>query len=74
MPDSSMAPGPVDALMDFRAVSKATTLGKSTIRRKVTEGEFPAPTKLGRVNVWRASAIQAWIDSVAPAGAKEAAI
>lgn len=37
---------------------------RSTFRRMVREGRFPAPVKLGdRVNAWRASDVAAWLAS-----------
>lgn len=66
MDTSRQAPGPIDPLMDFKAVSAATCQSEATIRRMMARGAFPLPAKLGRINVWRASVIKAWIDEIIP--------
>lgn len=44
--------------------SKKTTLAKSTIWLKISQGLFPKPIKLSPgINVWKESDIDAWIDS-----------
>jgi prophage regulatory protein len=48
--------------MLFDAVSAATTLKKSEISRRIKEGRFPAPVKVGnRRNVWLEADIQNWM-------------
>lgn len=51
-------------LLRIADVSKKTTLAKSTIWLKMSQGNFPRPTKLSpAVNVWKESDIDAWIES-----------
>ena len=50
-------------LLRINDVSNKTTLAKSTIWLKMSQGKFPKPTKLSdSINVWRESDIDAWID------------
>ena len=50
-------------LLRITDVSNKTTLAKSTIWLKMSQGKFPKPTKLSdSINVWRESDIDAWID------------
>ena len=50
-------------LIKLKEVREITGLGKSTIYRKMTAGEFPAPVKTGMRSVaWRADQIQQWLD------------
>jgi prophage regulatory protein len=49
-------------LLRIADVSNKTTLAKSTIWLKMSQGKFPKPTKLSdSINVWRESDIDAWI-------------
>jgi len=51
-------------LLRIADVSKKTTLAKSTIWLKISQGAFPKPTKLSpAINVWKESDIDAWIES-----------
>ena len=51
-----------EALLKIQTVIAVTGLSESTIRRKVAEGKFPAPIKLGaRTSRWPAATIDAWI-------------
>ena len=51
-------------LLRIADVSKKTTLAKSTIWLKISQGLFPKPTKLSpAINVWKESDINKWIDS-----------
>ncbi|NBV01090.1 MAG: AlpA family phage regulatory protein [Burkholderiaceae bacterium] len=51
-------------LLRISDVSKKTTLAKSTIWLKISQGKFPKGTKLSSsINVWRESDIDAWIDN-----------
>lgn len=52
-------------LIRTTAVSKKTTLAKSTIWLKVSQGLFPKPIKLSpSIYVWKESDIDAWIDAL----------
>jgi prophage regulatory protein len=51
-------------LLRIADVSKKTTLAKSTIWLKISQGLFPKPIKLSPgINVWKESSINSWIDS-----------
>ena len=51
-------------LLRIADVSKKTTLAKSTIWLKLSQGLFPKPAKLGTsINVWKEAEIDAWIES-----------
>ena len=51
-------------LLRISDVSKKTTLSKSTIWLKLSQGSFPRPGKLGpSINVWKESDIDSWIAS-----------
>jgi prophage regulatory protein len=51
-------------LLRIDDVSKKTTLAKSTIWLKLSQGSFPRPGKLGpSINVWKESDIDSWIAS-----------
>lgn len=51
-------------LLRIDEVSKKTTLAKSTLWLKISQGKFPKPIKLSpAINVWKESEINAWIDS-----------
>ena len=40
-------------------------LSRSTIYKKIKEGSFPAPVKLGvKPSVWKSSDIEAWISQL----------
>jgi prophage regulatory protein len=50
-------------LLRIADVSKKTTLAKSTIWLKMSQGKFPKPTKISHaINVWKESDIDAWIN------------
>ncbi len=61
---------PLEILVPIAEVSRQTSLARPTIYRKVKEGTFPAPIKIGggRASRWRQSEIQALIRN-APAAA-----
>jgi prophage regulatory protein len=53
-------------LLRIHDVSKKTTLAKSTIWLKLSQGVFPKPFKIASsINVWKESDIDAWINSLA---------
>ena len=50
-------------LLRIADVSNKTTLAKSTIWLKISQGKFPKATKLSpAINVWRESDIDTWIE------------
>lgn len=51
-------------LLRIKEVSAKTTLAKSTIWLKISQGKFPKPTKISTaINVWRESDIDEWIEA-----------
>ena len=55
-------------------VIRLTGLSKPTIHRKVKDGSFPAPIKLGTQAVgWRTADLVKWIESRPVVGAPKAA-
>ena len=51
-------------MVTCREVERRTGLSHATIYRKIGDGSFPAPVKVGAHAVrWRESDIRAWIDS-----------
>ncbi|MEP1202007.1 helix-turn-helix transcriptional regulator [Tateyamaria sp.] len=54
----------VDPLLRKPAVLEATGLSSATLHRILRTREFPAPVRItSRTLGWKASEIQAWIDS-----------
>ena len=50
-------------LLRITDVSKITTLAKSTIWLKVSQNQFPKPSKLSpSITVWKESDVWQWID------------
>lgn len=53
---------PVEQLLSISRVSEFTTFSKATIYRKISDGSFPPPFKIGKSRVaWRQSDIAAWL-------------
>jgi len=53
------------ALERMNEVTKRTGLARATIYRRMGEGTFPQPVKLGaRAIAWRSSDVDAWIESL----------
>lgn len=66
-PATSPAPAgePIETLLRLRDVMKMTTLGSTTIYRKMDAGEFPRPLNLGgNVVRWKMSDVQRWISGL----------
>jgi prophage regulatory protein len=52
-------------LLKLTDVTKATSLGRSTIYRKISEGTFPPPLQLSTGCVrWDADHLRAWRDAL----------
>ncbi|HYD59679.1 MAG TPA: AlpA family transcriptional regulator [Noviherbaspirillum sp.] len=63
----TQATGP---LMRLPAVEAQTGLSKSEIYRRMREGTFPKPIKLGaRAVAWPAAQIDAWVKALIEGGA-----
>lgn len=51
------------AFYRLRDVMRISALSRSTVYRRISEGRFPAPVRLGgRASAWSSAALQAWID------------
>ena len=54
----------VDRLLPMPKVMDLTSLSKATVYRKVADGSFPAPFKIGKSRVaWLEADIAGWIKS-----------
>ena len=60
-------------LLRIDDVSKKTTLAKSTIWLKISQGAFIPPTHIGGICVWRSSDVDDWIERQFAKSHKEAA-
>ena len=61
---STLAPTAVslDRLLPIARVVEETTFSKATVYRKVADGSFPAPLKIGKSRVaWRERDIVDWL-------------
>lgn len=55
----------IDRLLKLAEVKHITSLGTSTIYRRVAAGTFPKPRQLSEACVrWRESTILAWMDAL----------
>jgi prophage regulatory protein len=55
-------PSTLDRLLPMPTVIGVTSLSKATVYRKVGDGSFPAPLKIGKARVaWRQSDIAKWM-------------
>jgi prophage regulatory protein len=62
-------------LWKLSEVTKATSLGRSTIYRRIGEGTFPAPLKLSEGCVrWDDADLQAWRDALPKAANDNTAV
>ena len=58
------APTVPEKMLRLPAVTEAVGFQRSAIYKRIQEGTFPAPIKIGtRASAWPASAIQAWIQT-----------
>ena len=58
-----------DRLLRTKDVVRITSLSKSTIRRKVMNGQMPRPLDLGGgMKVWRTSDLEKWMKSLPVCG------
>jgi prophage regulatory protein len=49
-------------LIRIEEVSSKTTLAKSTIWLKISQGNFIPPARIGGITVWKESDVDAWIE------------
>jgi prophage regulatory protein len=50
-------------LIRIEDVVQKTTLSKSTIWLKISQGEFIRPTRIGGISVWKEADVDDWIES-----------
>ena len=50
-------------LIRIEDVVRKTTLAKSTILLKISQGDFIRPTRIGGISVWKESDVDDWIES-----------
>nr|WP_275531919.1 AlpA family transcriptional regulator [Ensifer aridi] len=61
----------VDRFLRLKEVMARTSLGSSTIYRRMKDGTFPKPKQLSEACVrWRESEIDRWMDSLPTSGEK----
>jgi prophage regulatory protein len=54
----------LERLLPMPAVMDLTSLSKATVYRKIGDGSFPPPLKIGKSRVaWRQSDVAKWIDA-----------
>ena len=59
---SPIAAALADRLLPFKRVLEVTFLSRATLYRKIKDGSFPAPLKIGRSRIaWRERDIVDWI-------------
>jgi prophage regulatory protein len=57
----------IDRFLPMSSVADLTSLSKASIYRKIGDGTFPPPLKIGKSRVaWRESAIAAWMAEQSP--------
>jgi len=63
-------PQKADRFLKLKEVMARTSLGSSTIYRRMKAGTFPKPKQLSEACVrWRESDIEKWMDELPSAGA-----
>ncbi len=63
-------PAKADRFLKLKEVMERTSLGSSTIYRRMKAGTFPKPKQLSEACVrWRESDIEKWMDDLPSAGA-----
>ena len=59
----------VERLLDKWAIEDRTSLDITTIYRKIKDGTFPHPVRVGKRRVaWRESDVATWLSSLSTAG------
>lgn len=59
----------MEKLIPIGAVEEHTGLKKSSIYKRIKDGTFPKPVKLGHASRWMASQVADWIETQCSAGA-----
>jgi prophage regulatory protein len=52
-----------DLFLDLPAVKEITSLSRSTIYAKISDGTFPAPAKIGAASRWSLREVERWVAS-----------
>ena len=61
----SMGSEPLDRLLTIKQIAAQTGISRSTIYRRIQEGEFPKPVRIGpRATRWPESEIKIWLDEL----------
>jgi len=55
---------PKETLIRIKAVMVRTGIGRTSIYKRIKEGTFPAPVKIGNSSAWAESEIDKWVDNV----------
>ena len=55
---------PTDDLLSYAEVAKMLTISEDTLRRMISDGEWPAPTKYGKQYRWRRDKIRRYMEAV----------
>ena len=58
-----------DRLIDLTDIMERTGLGRSTIYKLISKGDFPRQIKVGKCTKWRESDFNRWIDGLSPGDA-----
>jgi prophage regulatory protein len=60
-----MSSEPLDRLLTIKKIAAQTGISRSTIYRRMREGGFPKPLRIGpRATRWPESAIKVWLDGL----------
>lgn len=55
---------PKETLIRIKAVMDRTGIGRTSIYKRINEGTFPAPVKIGNSSAWVESEIDEWVNKV----------
>ena len=56
---------PLERLLTIKQIADETGISRSTIYRRMEEGTFPKPVRIGpRATRWRASTIKDWLEGL----------
>lgn len=57
-------------LVNEKQVEALVDISGKTLKRRISEGKFPAPIKIGRVKRWSRQVIEAWVAQQAALASK----
>lgn len=58
-------------LIKIRSVEDITGFKKSSIYKRIQQGTFPRPVKIGRASRWASDEVDAWVNSLCDQTNKE---